>query len=84
MAARVAETRWHPAQETERQADGSLVWSAAVSGLHEVRIWILGWGADAEVLEPADAAGVHRRRSWPGPRNATADDNPWWSGWVRG
>jgi predicted DNA-binding transcriptional regulator YafY len=54
VAARVAETRWHPGQETERQADGSLVWRAAVAGVHEVRIWILGWGADAEVLEPAD------------------------------
>ena len=54
VAARVAETRWHPGQTTERHADGSLVWDAAVSGLREVRIWILGWGADAEVLEPAE------------------------------
>ena len=54
VAARVAETRWHPGQETESQPDGSLVWSASVSGVHEVRIWILGWGADAEVLEPAE------------------------------
>ena len=54
VAARVAETRWHPGQSTEREADGSLVWSASVSGLLEVRIWILGWGADAEVLEPAE------------------------------
>ena len=54
VAARVAETRWHPGQSTEPQADGSLVWSASVSGLREVRIWILGWGADAEVLEPAE------------------------------
>ena len=22
--------------------------------MREIRIWILGWGADAEVLEPAD------------------------------
>jgi hypothetical protein len=25
-----------------------------VSGVLEVRGWILGWGADAEVLEPAE------------------------------
>ena len=54
VAARVAETSWHPGQTAERQVDGSLAWSASVSGLHEVRIWILGWGADAEVLEPAE------------------------------
>ena len=54
VAARVAETRWHPGQTAEPQSDGSLVWNASVSGLHEVRIWILGWGADVEVLEPAD------------------------------
>ncbi len=53
VAARVAETRWHPSQELARQPDGSLRWTATVSGTREVRIWILGWGPDAEVLEPA-------------------------------
>jgi proteasome accessory factor B len=52
VAARVAETRWHPSQERERQPDGSLRWTATVAGTREVRIWILGWGPDAEVLEP--------------------------------
>ena len=66
VAARVAETSWHPGQTAERQADGSLMWNASVSGLHEVRIWILGWGADAEVLEPAelrDAVGAELARA---------------------
>ena len=54
VAARVAETRWHPSQELEPQPDGSLLWTGTVSGTREVRIWILGWGPDAEVLEPAD------------------------------
>ena len=53
VARRVAETRWHPSQRLEPQPDGSLVWRAQVAGLHEIRIWILGWGADAEVLAPA-------------------------------
>jgi predicted DNA-binding transcriptional regulator YafY len=53
VAARVAETRWHMSQVTEPQPDGSLIWSATVSGIREVRSWILGWGPDAEVLEPA-------------------------------
>lgn len=53
VAARAAETRWHPSQVTERQPDGSLVWSASVAGVRELRIWVLGWGSDAEVMEPA-------------------------------
>jgi predicted DNA-binding transcriptional regulator YafY len=54
VARRAAETRWHPSQELEQQADGSLIWRGRVAGLHEIRIWILGWGADAEVLAPAE------------------------------
>ena len=53
VAARVAETVWHPTQSIEHRADGSIVWSATVSGTLEVRLWILEWGADAEVLAPA-------------------------------
>jgi predicted DNA-binding transcriptional regulator YafY len=51
-AARASETRWHPSQTSEREADGSLLWRARVSGLLEVRAWILGWGDGAEVLKP--------------------------------
>jgi predicted DNA-binding transcriptional regulator YafY len=54
VAKRAAETRWHPSQTLEEQPDGTLVWRGRVAGLREIRIWILGWGADAEVLEPAE------------------------------
>jgi len=53
VAKRAAETRWHPSQVLEPQADGSLLWRGQIAGMREIRIWILGWGADAEVLEPA-------------------------------
>ncbi|MDQ3938317.1 MAG: WYL domain-containing protein [Chloroflexota bacterium] len=53
VAKRAAETRWHPSQSLESQPDGSLIWRGRVAGLREIRVWILGWGADAEVLEPA-------------------------------
>jgi predicted DNA-binding transcriptional regulator YafY len=52
VAGRVLETRWHPSERREPQADGSLVWRAVVAGTIEVRLWILSWGADVEVLEP--------------------------------
>jgi len=54
VAKRAAETRWHPSQELEQQDDGSLIWRGRVAGLREIKIWILGWGSDAEVLEPAE------------------------------
>jgi proteasome accessory factor B len=54
VAARVGETRWHPDQRLESRGDGSLVWRAVVSGTIEIKLWVLGWGADVEVLEPAD------------------------------
>jgi predicted DNA-binding transcriptional regulator YafY len=51
---RVAETVWHPDQRIHREADGSLEWRTVVSGTIEIRLWILSWGDDAEVLEPAE------------------------------
>ncbi len=54
VAKRAAETRWHPSQELEDQPDGSLIWRGLVAGMREIKIWILGWGADAEVLEPPE------------------------------
>ncbi len=65
VADRVAETIWHPTQEHERAPDGSLVWRATVSGTIEVRLWVLSWGDEVEVLEPPalrdDVRETHRR-----------------------
>jgi predicted DNA-binding transcriptional regulator YafY len=58
VAKRAAETQWHPSQELDMQPDGSLVWRGRVAGLREIRIWILGWGADAEVLEPPELRAI--------------------------
>jgi proteasome accessory factor B len=52
VAARVREATWHPTEEVRTDVDGSLVWRARVSGTIEIRLWILSWGADVEVLEP--------------------------------
>jgi predicted DNA-binding transcriptional regulator YafY len=54
VAARVQEARWHPSQRVEVQADGSLLWRATVAGSIEIRLWVLSWGADVEVLGPAE------------------------------
>ena len=36
--------------------DGSLTWRATVAGTIEIRLWILSWGDDVEVLEPPETA----------------------------
>ena len=65
VAARVSETVWHPTQAVANEPDGSLRWRATVAGTIEIRLWILSWGDDVEVLEPpglrADVAMTHER-----------------------
>ncbi len=54
VAARVRETTWHSTQQTSLEVDGSLTWRATVAGPVEIRLWILSWGDEVEVLEPDD------------------------------
>ena len=65
VAGRVQEATWHPTQKVEDEVDGSLHWEATVSGTIEIRLWILSWGDDVEVLAPAtlrrDVAATLRR-----------------------
>jgi proteasome accessory factor B len=52
VAGRVMEAQWHPSQQVAALADGSLEWRATVAGTIEIRLWILSWGSDVEVLAP--------------------------------
>jgi len=65
VAARVREATWHPTQQLEEEPDGSLLWTGRVAGTIEIRLWILRWGDDVEVLEPQtlrdDVAATLRR-----------------------
>lgn len=54
VAKRVMETRWHPTEQVTEQPDGSLLWCATIAEPREMLPWIRGWGADVEVLEPAE------------------------------
>ncbi|MGH2473937.1 MAG: helix-turn-helix transcriptional regulator, partial [Candidatus Limnocylindrales bacterium] len=65
VASRVLEATWHPTQSVATEADGSLRWRATVSGTIEIRLWILSWGDDVEVVSPPSlredvAATLHR------------------------
>jgi proteasome accessory factor B len=53
VAGRVKEATWHPSQRVTTLPDGAIEWRATVAGTIEIRLWILQWGADVEVLAPA-------------------------------
>jgi proteasome accessory factor B len=52
VAANVAEVAWHPTQQTTKNVDGTLTFRVTVDGLREIAWWVLGYGDQAEVLEP--------------------------------
>jgi predicted DNA-binding transcriptional regulator YafY len=53
VAQNVAEVNWHKTQRVVFHADGSADFHVTVSGLNEISWWILGYGDQAEVLQPA-------------------------------
>ncbi|MGQ9632197.1 MAG: helix-turn-helix transcriptional regulator [bacterium] len=52
VAVRVAETRWHHSQVEEWPGDGSVILGFRTCSFQEIKKWVLGYGASAEVLEP--------------------------------
>jgi predicted DNA-binding transcriptional regulator YafY len=66
----VRERTWHPSQVLEPTADGGVIVGFELGHLREVERWALSWGADCEVLEPAELrervaeAAVHAARRY--------------------
>jgi predicted DNA-binding transcriptional regulator YafY len=48
----IRERRWHPTARIQERRDGACVLTMRVSGLNEVRRWVMQFGLDAEVLAP--------------------------------
>lgn len=48
----IQERIWHPSQQIEKQLDGSTILTLKVADLSEFKRWLIGFGAEAEVLEP--------------------------------
>lgn len=48
----IRERRWHPTQEIQSHADGSLTLGITVRGMNDIKRWILGYGQGAKVLQP--------------------------------
>jgi proteasome accessory factor B len=62
---RVRESVWHHSQRLTDTPDGGCELTMQVGGIREVRSWVLGWGADVEVLAPPtlrDEVIDHARR----------------------
>lgn len=65
VAPRVRESVWHHSQQLADTDDGGCLLAMRVGGIKEIRSWVLGWGADVEVLAPAelrDEVRDHARR----------------------
>jgi predicted DNA-binding transcriptional regulator YafY len=60
-AARVREREWHESQEMKDLPGGGLELRLRLGALTEIEHWILGWGAEAEVVAPAELRARIRR-----------------------
>lgn len=54
LARVIREGRWHESQKLEEAPHGGVVLTVNVAGWEEIRRWLLGFGAGAEVLEPEE------------------------------
>ena len=63
VAQNVAEVAWHKTQQLTFREDGRLDFRATVSGLGEISWWVLGYGDQAEVLEPAQLRRIVAERA---------------------
>ena len=54
VARNVAEVKWHKTQVLKWNDDGTLDFKVKVKGLKEIKWWILGYGDEAEVIQPPE------------------------------
>ncbi|MBX3441457.1 MAG: WYL domain-containing protein [Planctomyces sp.] len=62
VAANVAEVSWHRTQRIVPREDGSIEFHATVDGIREIAWWVLGYGDQAEVLEPPELRDLITQR----------------------
>jgi len=53
-AQRVRESVWHRSQRLTELADGGCALEMTIGSVREITPWVLGWGADVEVLAPEE------------------------------
>jgi predicted DNA-binding transcriptional regulator YafY len=52
----IQERTWHRSQKIDNRADGSIELTMNVANLGEIKRWLIGYGADAQVLSPTHLA----------------------------
>jgi predicted DNA-binding transcriptional regulator YafY len=50
----ILERNWHPTQKITEFPDGSILFEMTATGSWEVKRWVLGYGAEAEVMAPKE------------------------------
>lgn len=63
VAQNVAEVVWHKTQQVRFRPDGSMDFQVTVSGIQEISWWILGYGDQAEVLDPPELRRLVAQRA---------------------
>jgi proteasome accessory factor B len=61
VADQIREREWHESQQLRDLPGGGLELRLRLGALAEIERWVLGWGASAEVLEPAELQDRIRR-----------------------
>lgn len=54
IAPLIEERQWHPSQKIKKLRDGRIELSLSLGNFEEIERWILSWGKNAQVLEPAE------------------------------
>ena len=80
VAQNVAEVTWHKTQQLQFNADGTLDFRVTVSGLNEISWWILGYGDQAEVLEPPELRKMIAERIKRMAKMYELKDDRWYRG----
>ncbi len=52
----IRERPWHSSQETEEQADGSILMRFKTGAIREVQRWVMSYGSHVKILAPASLA----------------------------
>src|SRR5438093_7818395 len=76
LARYIRERVWHPSQKLRDLPDGRLEMTLQVADTLEVRRWILGYGIQAEVVEPAALREALRLEAQPLPVRLTPGRRP--------
>lgn len=63
VAVMVAEAMRHPTQRIHPQIDGGIIFEATVAGIEEIAIWVMGFGKEAEALEPVELRELVRNHA---------------------